>query len=51
MVTVRPNYDDCLVNLSNSILKYFGFKPLNPTLSDVDEILAEKKPRNVVVLL
>lgn len=51
MVTVRPNYDDCIVNLSNSLLKYFGFKPLNPTLSDVDEILAKTKPRNVVVLL
>ena len=46
----RPDYDNCLVNLSNSILKRFGAKTTAPTLKMVDEIL-EGDCKNVVVLL
>lgn len=47
----RPNYNDCLSNLSNSILKYFGCKTMHDTLSDVDDILKENNNRNIVVVL
>ncbi len=45
-----PDFDHCLVNLANSILKHFGAKPTAPTLSMADEVLAEDR-RNVVILL
>lgn len=46
----RPDYDNCLVNLSNSILKYFGAETSAPTLKMADKLL-EKEYKNVVVLL
>ena len=51
MQIVRPNYNDCLTNLSNSILKYFGCETINPTLPDIDEILKENNSKNVLVIL
>ena len=45
-----PDFDHCLVNLANSILKHFGAKPTAPTLSMADDVLAEDR-RNVVILL
>ena len=45
-----PDFDHCLVNLANSILKHFGAKPTAPTLSMADEVLSEDR-RNVVILL
>ncbi|MCQ2978508.1 MAG: alkaline phosphatase family protein [Clostridia bacterium] len=51
MKIVRPNYDDCLTNLSNSILKHFGCKTFHNSLSDIDEILKENNSKNVVVVL
>ena len=46
----RPDYDNCLVNLSNTILKHFGAETSAPTLKMADELL-EKEYTNVVVLL
>ena len=46
----KPDYDNCLVNLSNSILKHFGAGTSAPTLKMADKLL-EKEYRNVVVLL
>ena len=46
----RPDYDNCLVNLSNSILKAFGAETTAPTLAMADKLL-EGGPRNVVLLL
>lgn len=51
MKIVRPDYTDCLTNLSNSILKYFGCKTFHDTLPDIDDILKENNSKNVVVLL
>ena len=51
MKIVRPNYDDCITNLSNSILAYFDCKIYNKTLPDIDEILKVNNSKNVVVLL
>lgn len=45
------NYKNSLVNLSNSILNYFGIKPFHETLTEIDEILKEKQCKNVVLLL
>ncbi|MCR5803044.1 MAG: alkaline phosphatase family protein [Clostridia bacterium] len=46
-----PNYGNCLVNLSNSILKNFGVEPVSPTLKTADKILEGNKHRNVVVVI
>ena len=48
---IKVNYDDCITNVSCSILKYFNchyyHKP-NPIL---DEMLIKKKPKNVILML
>lgn len=46
----KPDYDNCLVNLSNSILKAFGAETTAPTLKMADKYL-EGSYKNVVVLL
>ena len=47
---LKPDYENCLVNLSNSILKKFGAETSASTLSLADKYL-EKDYKNVVVLL
>lgn len=47
---LRPDYDNCLVNLSNSILKAFGAETTAPTLKMADKLL-EGDYKNVVLLL
>ena len=44
------NYNDSIVNLASSILKYFGAESNHNTLKEVDELLKHKY-KNVVVLL
>jgi len=44
------DYDNCLVNLSNSVLNRFGVHPLRKTLPGADKFL-KKDYKNVVVLL
>lgn len=51
MKEVKVDYNDCLTNLSNSLLKYFDVETKHSTLKDIDEILENKKPKNVIVLL
>ena len=48
--TDGPDYNNCLVNLSNSVLKRFGAETSAGTLKSADKYLA-KGHRNVVVLL
>lgn len=36
------DYEKSIMNLSNSILKYFGIKPFHNTLPTVDKILEKK---------
>ena len=48
---VLPNYKDSIVNLANSIRKYFELDYSNSTLKDIDKLLKERKPKNVVVIL
>lgn len=45
-----PDYNNCLVNLANSILRKFGAETSAPTLSLADKYLA-KNHKNVVILL
>ena len=45
-----PDYNNCLVNLSNSILKAFGAETSAPTLAMADKLL-EGGHKNVVLLL
>ena len=48
--TGGPDYDNCLVNLANSILKGFGAETSAATLPAADQFLAGGR-RNVVLLL
>ena len=48
--TVGPDYNNCLVNLTNSVLKKFGAETTANTLAVADEYLA-KNYKNVVVLV
>lgn len=34
-----PDYNNCLVNLSNSVLKHFGIEPFHETIKEVDKML------------
>ena len=50
MEYARPDYENCLVNLSSSILRYFGAETTAPTLVLADRLL-EREYRNVIILL
>ena len=46
------NYEENnLVNLSNSILKYFDVKPFHNTIDSLDKLLEEKKYKNIVLFV
>ena len=47
----KIDYDKSLTSLVCSIQKYFDIKPKNKSLSYIDELLNEKKPENVILLL
>lgn len=52
MAIKYPDYSNSLVNLSCSILKYFGVQDIkHSTLECADEILNKQKPKNVVIML
>ena len=47
-----PDYNNSIVNLACSVLKYFNVKDIkHPSLPYVDSILESRKPRNVVLML
>ena len=47
----KIDYDKCLTSLACSIEKYFDIIPKHKSLPYIDELLNEKKPENVIVLL
>ena len=47
----KINYNECITNLACSIRKYFELDYNHQTLNYIDEILEEKKPDNVILLL
>lgn len=51
MKTLYPDYRNSNMNISCSILRYFGCDPHHETLEDLDRIFDERKPRNVVFML
>jgi len=50
MKIIYPDYKNCSVNLSNSILKHYGLETGHPTLKTVDKAL-EKNYKNVILLV
>ena len=50
MNLMYPDYNNCLVNLSNSILKHYNVEPTHKTLTILDEQL-KKEYKNVVLIL
>ena len=47
----KIDYDNCLTNLACSIEKYFDIVPKHKTIPDIDKLLKEKQPENVILLL
>lgn len=48
----RPDYNNSIVNLSCSVLKYFNVPNIrHSTLPEADRLLDQRKPRNVILLL
>lgn len=45
-----PDYNNCLANIPNSILKWFGLEPVGASLPMLDDLL-KKDYKNVVLLL
>lgn len=45
------NYNKCLTNVANSILKYYDLKTYHSTLKELDDILEEKKYKNIILML
>ncbi len=48
---VKNNYEECLTNVACSIRKYFGLDYSHKTFALIDQILEEKQPENVIVML
>lgn len=48
---IRNDYGDCLTNLACSVRRYFGLPHRHSTLPDIDRLLDEHQPSNVVVFL
>ena len=48
---VKNDYSECLTNLACSIRRYFELKSKHNSLSYIDSILDDNKPKNVIVIL
>ena len=44
------NYNKCLTNVANSILKYYDLKTYHSTLKELDDILEEKRYKNIILM-
>ena len=47
---LKPNYENSIMNITNSLLKHYGLEPHHATLPVVDDLLA-KNYKNVVLLI
>lgn len=47
---LKPDYKNCILNITNSLLKYYGDKPFHSTLPVLDAILT-KQYKNIVLLV
>lgn len=50
MEIVKPNYNECITNITCSVLKYFEVPYKHNTISEIDDML-KTNPKNVVVIL
>ena len=50
MKLIKPDYNNSLVNISNSILKYYGIKPLHAPLKELDEYL-KRDYKNIIFIV
>ena len=48
---MKVNYDECITNVACSILKYFNCNYYHKTIPILDEILNEKNPENIILIL
>lgn len=46
-----PDYSDSILNLSNSILKFYGVQPFHETLPGADYLLSKNFPHVVLIVL
>lgn len=51
MKLLKPDYSNSILNIPNSILKYFGAQTYHEGLSDLDALLEEKQYKHVVVMV
>ena len=47
----KIDYNNSLTSLACSIEKYFDISPKHKTIPEIDSLLEEKKPENVILLL
>ena len=48
---VKNNYNECITNVACSIRKYFGLNYKHNTIKYLDDLLEQKQPKNVVLIL
>ena len=48
---VKNNYRECLTNLACSIRRYFNLEYVHPSLDEIDRLLDDYQPKNVVTIL
>jgi len=47
-----PNYDESLISVTSSLLRYYGIdNDIHPSLKELDRILNNRKPQNIVLML
>lgn len=51
MEILYPVHDNCIANLACSVMKRFGAEPPNPGLPLADELLGERRYKNIAVML
>ena len=49
MKLTLPNYENSIIGIPNSIMKYFGVEPKGKTLPLLDQVLEKTAYKNVVV--
>lgn len=51
MKYLKPNYDESIVSVVNSVQKYFNIKENHPSLNYLDDYIDKYKPKNIVLVL
>ncbi len=51
MKYLKPNYDESIVSVVNSVQRYFKIKENHPSLNYLDNYIDKYKPKNIVLVL